>query len=117
MAEIRHSNKRLSAAKVRALEALARKIDAEERSEIVARGRVVFRRHRWLRGLVDKLKEQRKRAGLSLADVARRSGIAKPNLSRLENDLRISPTLDTLQRYARAVGKDVHVELVDADAA
>jgi transcriptional regulator with XRE-family HTH domain len=42
---------------------------------------------------------------LTLADVSARCGIDQPALSRLENGRTRNPTLDTLWRYAAAVGK------------
>jgi transcriptional regulator with XRE-family HTH domain len=47
----------------------------------------------------------REQAGLSLTDVADRSGIDKAALSRLENGLYSNPTINTLARYAKAIGK------------
>jgi hypothetical protein len=111
---IRRSKKKLSPRRVKTLKALARKIDAEEGAEIRAQAREIFKHHRWLRGVVDALKTQRQRRGISLADLARLTGIAKPNLSRLENSTHSTPTLDTLECYARAVGMTVRVQLVDA---
>ena len=51
------------------------------------------------------LKASRQAAALTLADVAARCGIDQPALSRLENGPTQNPTLDTLWRYAAAVGK------------
>jgi len=104
MPAIRSSKKRLSPARIRALKTLAEKIDRTERAEILVRGQAAFRRHAWIREVVHCLSVQRKRQKLSLSEVARRTGISKPNLSRLENNVRLAPTLDTLQRYAQAVG-------------
>jgi transcriptional regulator with XRE-family HTH domain len=56
---------------------------------------------------MSKLKQERLRAGLSLADVSKRSGIDSAALSRLENGQQPNPTLDTLYRYAAAVGKQI----------
>jgi DNA-binding XRE family transcriptional regulator len=55
--------------------------------------------------LLRHLKTVRETAGLTLADVSARCGIDQPALSRLENGLNRNPTLDTLWRYAAAVGK------------
>jgi len=60
-----------------------------------------------VRSSLTALKRERLRAGLSLADVSRRSGIDPAALSRLENGLHSNPTLDTLYRYAAAIGKRV----------
>ena len=70
-----------------------------------------------MRAIVRSLKARRLSEGMSLTDIVRKSGIAKPNLSRLENSDRVVPTLDTLDRYAQAVGMTIHVELAAADAA
>ena len=45
-----------------------------------------------------------------------RTGIERSTLSRLENDAAANPTVDTLVKYADAVGKKVLVVLADADA-
>ncbi len=50
------------------------------------------------------LKKAREAAGLSLADVAERSGLDKAQLSRIENGQHMNPTVSTLQRYAHALG-------------
>jgi len=55
--------------------------------------------------LLRRLKASREAAGLTLADVSARCGIDQPALSRLENGHTQNPTLDTLWRYAAAVGK------------
>ncbi|HEY1376517.1 MAG TPA: helix-turn-helix transcriptional regulator [Gemmataceae bacterium] len=63
------------------------------------------------------LKKARTAAGLSLADVAERSGIDKAALSRLENGIQANPTVETLSRYAAALGKRLRWILEDAPAA
>ena len=59
------------------------------------------------------LRRHREQAGLSLGDVAERSGIDKASLSRLENGWYPNPTVNTLARYARAIGKRLVVSLED----
>jgi transcriptional regulator with XRE-family HTH domain len=54
---------------------------------------------------VEEIKGARAAAGLTLADVSRCCGIDQPALSRLENGHNKNPTLDTLWRYAAAVGQ------------
>ncbi len=61
------------------------------------------------------LKAERMKKGLSLADMKDRTGIERSTLSGLEksgleNSGEANPTLNTLVRYADAVGK-----LVEAD--
>jgi helix-turn-helix protein len=55
--------------------------------------------------LLGQLKASREAAGLTLAEVSPRCGIDQPALSRLENGRTRNPTVDTLWRYAAAVGK------------
>lgn len=62
------------------------------------------------------LRTAREAAGLSLADVAERSGIDKAALSRLENGVHDNPTVVTLARYAAAIGKKLTWSLQDLAA-
>ena len=59
------------------------------------------------------LRDHREGAGLSLADIAERSGIDKAALSRLETGWQPNPTLNTLARYARTIGKRLVLGLED----
>ena len=61
--------------------------------------------YRALRPFVEEIKRAREAAGLTLAEVSRRCGIDQPALSRLETGHNKNPTLDTLWRYAAAVGR------------
>src|SRR5438105_7246002 len=51
------------------------------------------------------LKREREESGLSIGDVAERSGLDRAVLSRLENGKQDNPTVATLMRYAAALGK------------
>ena len=51
------------------------------------------------------LKRDRERCGISISDVAERSGLDRAVVSRLENGKQDNPTVATLMRYAAAVGK------------
>jgi ribosome-binding protein aMBF1 (putative translation factor) len=51
------------------------------------------------------LKRERQRRGLSIGDVAERSGLDRAVISRLENGKQDNPTVATLMRYAAAIGK------------
>jgi DNA-binding XRE family transcriptional regulator len=66
-----------------------------------------------LMAALHELKKAREAAGLSLADVAERSGIDKAALSRLENGVHDNPTVETLMRYAAALGKKLTWSLQD----
>jgi len=57
--------------------------------------------------LLHQLKKEREAAGLSLADVSERTGMDRAAISRLENGHQLNPTIDTLARYAAALGKRI----------
>ncbi len=65
---------------------------------------------------IQKLKDERERLGLSLADVEQRSGLRRSVLSRLENDRTANPTLLTLQRYAASLGMTLQTALAKVGA-
>ncbi|HYV36761.1 MAG TPA: helix-turn-helix transcriptional regulator [Gemmataceae bacterium] len=58
-----------------------------------------------LRGYIRQLKQAREAAGLTLAEVAEKSGLAVESLSRLETGALTNPTWKTLGMYAVAVGR------------
>ncbi len=60
------------------------------------------------------LKAERERRGLSLSDVSKRSGIDPAAISRLENGKQANPTIDTILRYADALGKQLVWTFQDA---
>ena len=64
--------------------------------------------------LVGQLKSAREAAGLSLSDLARLTGMDRSALSKLETGQRPNPTIETLVRYAEALGKHLVVKLADA---
>ena len=63
--------------------------------------------------LVEQLKIAREAQGLSLADLTERTGMDRSAISKLETGQRANPTIDTLVRYAEAVGKRLVVSLAD----
>jgi len=67
-----------------------------------------------LRKTFTALKELRERQGLSITDLAARTGIDRAMISRLENGHIGNPTIATMTRYAKALGKKVVVTLVEA---
>lgn len=68
-----------------------------------------------LHDAVKLLKAERQKKGMSLSDVEERTGIGRPNLSRLENEADANPTIDTLTRYAEALGKRLMIVLADVE--
>ena len=67
-----------------------------------------------LQELLAQLKAAREAKGLSLADLTELTGMDRSALSKLENGQRANPTVETLVRYAEAVGKRLVVSLADA---
>jgi DNA-binding XRE family transcriptional regulator len=51
------------------------------------------------------LRRERERLGLSPSDVAQRSGLDRATISKLETGKAANPTIETLRRYALALGK------------
>jgi DNA-binding Xre family transcriptional regulator len=104
----------------RTVEEIRRKIEAE-RPELVAEGQRVFAADQAvqveLRSVFSLLRAVRKLQGVSLNELAERTGIGKPALSRLENDPAPNVQLTTLQRIAAALGKELRISLSDAPAA
>ena len=65
--------------------------------------------------ILDQILAARKAAGLSQAQVAKRMGTQAPAIARLESALatgKHSPSLNTLRKYAAALGKRVELHLV-----
>lgn len=77
---------------------------------------LVARHHERLAALDElllQLKAARVARGLSLADLTELTGMDRSSLSRLETGQRANPTVETLVRYAEAVGKRLVVSLAD----
>ena len=66
--------------------------------------------------VMDSLKKERERQGLTLADLSKRSGIDQAALSKLETGSNGNPTLDTLYRIATALNKAIVCVLRDPPA-
>jgi ribosome-binding protein aMBF1 (putative translation factor) len=63
------------------------------------------------RRFIMSLRHERERQGLSLSDIAERADIDKAALSRLENGQQLNPTVNTLARYASALGATLKLAL------
>ena len=68
-----------------------------------------------IRQLLAGLRKAREAAGLSLTEAAERAGMDKALASRLETGRQPNPTLDTVARYAAALGKRIVFAIVDAE--
>lgn len=86
---------------------------AQELPEIVARHHERMASLDQFQTLVEQLKACGEAQGLSLADLTDRTGMDRSALSKLETGQRPNPTIETLVRYAEAVGKRLVVSLAD----
>lgn len=66
------------------------------------------------KSIVNELIAERKSQGLTQQDIADRTGMKAPNVTRIES-CKFTPTLDVLERYAMAVGKKLQFQLVDIE--
>ena len=85
----------------------------QELPDLIARHHARLSVQDQLQELLKELKTAREQKGLSLADLTDRTGIDRSALSKLETGQRPNPTLETLGRYAEAVGKRLVVTLAD----
>ena len=87
--------------------------DLVERGDIAA---VFAMGEYWeLRKTFAALRALREQQGLSISDMAERTGMDRAMISRLENGQVDNPTVATVTRYAKALGKRVVVSLEDAN--
>lgn len=89
---------------------------ADELPEIKRRARAAKPRI-LLKRVLHALKQERERQGLSLTDLNERTGIDRGSLSKIENDQDPNVTMNTLLRYADAIGKTLLVQIDDCTGA
>jgi ribosome-binding protein aMBF1 (putative translation factor) len=85
---------------------------AYERAEAV---RVSGPPERPFHELIVALRAERERQGLSLADLAERTGMDRSAIHKIEIGLNRNPTFATLSRYASALGTRIewHLEMIE----
>jgi DNA-binding XRE family transcriptional regulator len=83
----------------------------EELPDLIGRHHERMAAQEELEILLQQLKAAREELGLSLADLSERTGMDKSALSKLETGQRPNPTIETLVRYAEAVGKRLVISL------
>ena len=86
----------------------------DELPDLIARHHERVRKPDQLQELFVQLKTARETKGMSLADLTELTGMDRSAISKLETGQRTNPTVDTLIRYAEAVGKRLVVSLTDA---
>jgi DNA-binding XRE family transcriptional regulator len=110
-----HGKPALSAEQRAAIEAI-RERSRKERpgpDELIDRGEldelVPQAQYLQVRALGVRFRRMREEMGLSLTDLSERSGLTRAAISRLENGWNLNPTLETLFRYAEALGVDLRL--------
>ncbi len=103
--------RRFSAEELRAIEARAsRPIPVEEQQALNAAADEAHALARSVEEFLLHLRNARLKQGLTQSQIDERTGIGRANLSRLENLHLDNPTLDTVLRYANAVGLKVTLQ-------
>lgn len=87
----------------------------QEKPEINARIRAHMVEVTDLAKIFSELRKVREQQGMSLTDLQDKTGIDRASLSKLETGQRANFTLETVVRYAEAVGK--HVQFVLSEKA
>jgi len=109
--------KPLSRAKQSEVKRIREQILRDEKAEITARAREIFAEvdaaQIELARTAELLRKEREAQNLSLADMQNRTGISRSALCRLENLTDSNPTVRTLEKLARALGKRLIVGLQD----
>jgi DNA-binding Xre family transcriptional regulator len=77
-----------------------------------ALGRELLVERHELGDIVSELKVIREGLNVSLTELASRTGMTVGNLSRLENMDGPNPTIETLRRYAQAIGHRIEIAVV-----
>ena len=86
---------------------------AEELPKLIARHHERVSAINQLGELLKQLRIAREERGLSLSDLTDLTGMDRSAISKLETGQRPNPTVETLVRYAEAVGKHLVVSLVN----
>lgn len=105
-------SRRLTTVEAARVDALRAKVAAEV-PELLERRQARLAALDQLHELVAQLKATREARGLSLTDLTELTGMDRSALSKLETGQRENPTVETLVRYAQAVGKRLIVSLVE----
>src|SRR5262245_31837148 len=58
----------------------------------------------------ERLRSLREAAGLSLTEMAQRTGMDRAAINKLENGVHSNPTISTINRYLQALGKKIVVQ-------
>jgi DNA-binding phage protein len=89
------------------------------KDEIIEQGKEMLARHRRrvaeLGNIFQHLRSEREKRGLSLADMQRMTGMSREVICRLENQTDGNPTINSIQRYAEALGLKAMLQFVSVE--
>jgi len=107
-------NRKLTPEEAAKYQEIREKIDIEK-PQFIAKAQRARRdaRRRQPVSIKGELKAAREAKGFSLAVINHKTGIDRSVHSKLEYVTNENPTVDTLLRYAEAVGKQVQIEVLD----
>ncbi len=105
-------NRRLNPREAAKYRRIREQVEAEK-PEMMAWARGKIAELESLDDVFRQLRESREQCGLSLADMRRLTGMDRSSISKLETGRRDNCSVQTLVRYAQAVGKKLVVSLVD----
>lgn len=92
-----------------------RELIASEIPEIKEEARAIRDgRRAKLNEVLQLLKAERELRGISLSDLEAKTGISKSAISKLENNAEANPTVNTLTRYAEALGMTLSIVLTES---
>lgn len=104
---------RLTAEEAAKYQAIREQVD-QEMPELLARHHERIAALDKVEDVLKQLRAAREQKGLSLVDVSERTGMDHADLLKLETEERPNPTLETLVRYADAVGMRLELALTAA---
>jgi DNA-binding XRE family transcriptional regulator len=79
--------------------------------------RDAFRDRRMVHGVAVAVRAMREQANLTQAELAKRIGSSQPSIARIEKGLGYrTPQWETLNKIARALGRQMKLSFVEADA-
>jgi len=106
----KHATRKLTDAETARLNRALKTVD-EEIEKLLPGARKRMAASAALRDACRLLKSERQAQGLTLSDVSERTGISRTEISRLETATNRNPTINSLQRVASALGKELIVSL------
>lgn len=86
-----------------------------EKDDLIAQGRQLMadakKEKAALSTIIQSLRLEREKQGLTLTDIANQTGIARESIHRLEAAINTNPTVNTLNRYANALGLELQLSV------